>query len=270
MKSRNVWLGAGAIVVLMALLGQWMQTQDHGLCLKEENPQGFEEIENLKDNSMLIKIPGGTFTVGSDKRDEAKPTHTVTVPPYYIGKYDVTNTQFIRFESITGYDAGGKWKQFASKWGDRAPVVGVSWNDAMAYCKWAGLRLPTEEEWELAARGTHGYTYPWGNAWDATRCRNSVDRTADGPAPVGSFPSGASPFGCQDMAGNVSQWTDSWYDRYPESTCSDPTFGMKYRVVRGSMWEDRTTQYFYAACRRGGNPEYRYGSIGFRCARNAR
>ena len=173
-----------------------------GLKASGTNAKGFQEFTNEKDGTVLVKIPGGTFQMGSNERDREKPPHSVTMPAYLLARVPVTNAQFARFVSATSHDAGSDWKQYASKLGDQAPVVCVNWNDATAYCTWAGLRLPTEEEWEYAARGPQSLVYPWGNDWDPSRCQNSVgSNNPDRAAPVGSFPSGASPFGCLDMAG---------------------------------------------------------------------
>ena len=244
---------------------------DAPACLRDSgtNAQGFQEFTNEKDQTVLVRIPGGTFQMGSNERDEEKPPHSVTLPAYLLARVPVTNAQFARFVATTGHDAGSFWRQFASKWGDQASVVCVSWNDATAYCTWAGLRLPTEEEWELGARGTEGYTYPWGNDWDASRCKNSMDTSSDGAAPVGSFPTGASPFGCLDMVGNVWHWTSSWYDRYPGSTTSNNQFGQKYRVLRGGAANTYTyPSYFRGACRSGLCTDNRVNFTGYRCARS--
>ena len=221
---------------------------------------------------MLVRIPGGTFQMGSNEYDAEKPVHAVTLPTYLMARVPVTNAQFARFVSATRHDAGSKWRHYASKWGDQAPVVCVTWFDATAYCAWAGLRLPTEAEWEYVARGPQSLSYPWGNEWDASRCRNSVGGSwgaAGSAASVGTYPSGASPFGCLDMAGNVWQWTSSWYDGYPGSTHHDGSFGQINRVLRGGSWYDNIPSLFRGAYRDAGDPVLRHNYCSFRCARGA-
>lgn len=252
---------------------------------------GGGEFRNEKDGSILIEIPAGEFTMGSNDGDEdEKPVHKVYLDKYYIGKYEVTVGQFRKFVNATGYktDAeksggayvyvNGSWTQKAdANWSnpyfnqtDNSPVVCVSWNDAKAYCDWAGLRLPTEAEWEKAARGTDGRKYPWGNSWDASKC-NSGDK-ADGyeyTSPVGSFPSGVSPYGCYDMAGNVWEWCNDWYveNYYGSSPSSNPTGPSSgaFRVLRGGCWYS----YDYlcrASSRVGDDPGFRFNFVGFRVA----
>jgi len=282
-------------------------------------PSPPQEVVSANDGTILLLVPGGTYTVGSTNAEikqaldelrrgvdpssrqraqalygsalETGPAHGVTLAPYYIGKYEVTNAQFRRFVAASGYSPADKeWQEYADKWGDDAPVVDVSWDDATAYCAWAGLRLPTEDEWEAAARGSDGRTYPWGNQWDASRCRNDVGRGGRprweqrgiGPgverresfqetldavikapedpllraAAVGSYPTDCSPFGALDMAGNVSEWTSSVYVRYPATPASMmPTNGQKKRVVRGGSWFDDFPPSFRAAHRQGRDPD---------------
>ncbi|HXE71759.1 MAG TPA: SUMF1/EgtB/PvdO family nonheme iron enzyme, partial [Candidatus Nitrosotenuis sp.] len=224
------------------------------------------------------------------------PSHQVDLEAFYIGKTEVTNAQFRRFVQATGYrttaekegsacvwsDEGGwekqwdvSWRTMASEWGEEAPVTCVSWDDARAYCRWAGLRLPTEAEWEKAARGTDGRRYPWGNRWDASRCQNSAGGplgSAGRPRPVGSFPPGASPWGALDMAGNVAEWCSSRYQPYPyragdgrESAGGDPDS----RVYRGGSWYYNTPAFFRTADREAEDPGERYSFLGFRCALSA-
>jgi len=138
-------------------------------------------------------------------------------------------------------------------WQENHPIVSVSWDDAAAFAAWAGLSLPTEEEWEKAARGTDGREYPWGNQWDAAKCCNSVGQSAKRTTPVGQYPAGASPYGVQDMAGNVWEWCDSWY-----SVNSS-------RVLRGGSWGGAYPDGFRASDRGGRDPTYRLCGFGFRC-----
>ena len=143
-------------------------------------------------------------------------------------------------------------------WKDDHPIVNVNWDDAQAYCAWAGVKLPTEQQWEKAARGTEGRKYPWGNEWDATKCANATNHYTshtEGTAPVGSYPQGASPYGVLDMAGNVCQWCEDNYD-----TTTDR------RVIRGGSWSWRNTDYFRASNRLNLLPKGTGIDYGFRCA----
>lgn len=230
-----------------------------------------KEIVNERDGSLLMLVPAGPFTMGSDEENDEKPIHSAVLPAYYIGKYTVTNAQFRRFVERTGFRATlNEWEFYATRWGDSAPVVGVSWADATAYCQWAGLRLPTEAEWEKAARGTDQRRYPWGNEWQAGRCRNNVKKPLNAesrPVPVGGYPSGMSPYGIFDMAGNVAQWTDSWYEAYPGNNAqSSPR--ERYHVVRGGSYIDCSPIYFQTTRRITTTSEYSSPCIGFRVAKN--
>jgi serine/threonine-protein kinase len=190
-----------------------------------------------------VQIPAGDFLYGEQKERKH-------LPAFEMMKYPVTVAQYRQF-----CDATGRAMPSAPQWGwqDTHPIVNVTWHDAAAFAEWAGLALPTEEEWEKAARGTDGREYPWGNQWDASKCCHSVGQSAGKTAAVGSYPAGASPYGVQDMAGNVWEWCDSWYS--VNST----------RVLRGGCWYVNIPDYFRATFRGLSTPAVRYYRYGFRC-----
>jgi formylglycine-generating enzyme required for sulfatase activity len=220
----------------------------------------------------FVRVPAGEFTMGDEKYDCEKPAHKMTLPDYLVGKYPVTNRQYQVFTQ-----SGGKVPQHwtngnipAGK--EEHPVVYVSWEDASAFCAWVNkksglaVRLPSEDEWEKAARGTDGREYPWGNlAPDAQRC-NYGGQVKD-TTPVGKYSArGDSPYGCADMAGNVWEWTADWYQAYPGNKVADNSYGQKKRVLRGGSWY-YVDDFIRAAYRYGDYPTYTYNSIGFRCVR---
>lgn len=232
-------------------------------------------ITNSKDGSKLISIPAGEFTMGSPEGEGEKdehPQHKVYLDAYYIGKYEVTNEQFAKFVNETDYQAKGLWENYYKPGTADHPVVWVSWNDAVAYCKWAGLRLPTEAEWEKAARGIDGRRYPWGNEWDESRCNNSVGSPSSGTKLVGSYSSGVSPYGCLDMAGNVCEWCSDWYRESfygysPRSNPQGPGSG-NLRILRGGSWGSNHPDHLRAASRSWFDPTTGYYNYGFRAARS--
>ncbi len=191
---------------------------------------------------IMIEIPAGSFIMGSDTGDpDEAPAHEVDLPAFEIDRFEVTNADFAQFVEATGYQTDAEKEGRSKNWRDDAegkdnhPVVRVSWNDAVAYCEWLGKRLPTEAEWEKAARGTDGRTYPWGDEWDPSKA-NVKETGLRGTAAVGSFGTGASPYGVEDMAGNAWEWTADWYEPYPGSTYDSEYFGQKFKVVRGGGW----------------------------------
>ncbi len=240
-------------VALLALQGWMLRTQDGSRVTPEgplSSPEGttpptFERLDrdtvrNPRDGSILVRVPAGPFLMGSEDSqayaDEA-PRHEVDLGEFWIGKHAVTNRQFERFVLETGHDPGEGWKESVSEWGADAPVVHVTWSDAMSYCRWAGLTLPTEAQWEKAARGTDGRKFPWGDQWEVDRAW-FFENSEGGIHPVDSRPQGASPYGCLNMAGNVWEWTSSVYRPYPY----DPSDGREDpesqdpRISRGGAW----------------------------------
>jgi len=267
-----------------------------------KNQQGFQEVD-FGDEIIMVYIPPCEFEMGSNIYDSEKPPHTVYLDGYWMGKYEVTVRQFGLFVKDTGYVTqaeseggaytwtGNNWEQKESidwknpgfKQEDNHPVVCVSWNDAVEYFKWisgkkgVNFKLPTEAQWEKAARGTDQRKYPWGNhdsyyngKWYANYAAHDSweKRGEDGfefTSPVGFYPQGASPYGLLDMAGNVWEWCSDWYGPYSEKYQKNP-IGPEigtYRVLRGGGW-------YYDArglrCSFRGDvrPSDRYSYVGFR------
>ena len=215
---------------------------------------------------MALWIPAGTFAMGErlGDRDE-KPVHQVHVDAFYLDIYPITQGQFQRFVRETGYRLG-QWE--ARPDADDHPVVDVSWEDAVNYCQWAGKLLPTEAEWEKAARGTDGRTYSWGEEFEPGRAC-VLGRGFDGTAPVGNFKEGASPYGLHDMAGNVWEWAADYYaeDYYnwcPLKNPYGPDSG-DHNVLRGGAWICHR-RYLRCAKREHQLPNYRSRFAGFSCA----
>ena len=248
-------------------------------------PLGCDPVVNVKDGSLLVRIPGGQFIIGSDRwPEEGGEALTVALDhDFYIAVHEITNAQYKRFVDATGhrppdaYDGEGEpapvWQgnAFPPDQADH-PVTGVSWEDADAYCRWAGLRLPTEPEWEKAARGEDGRTWPWGNEFDEGRCRSAVgERAATGR--VYEHPEGRSPYGLFAMAGNVAEWCLDWYDAandyeaYRRGDLSPRLQGAELRVTRGGGWHNAEFDWMLRTSQRGHcAPGERHCEIGFRVA----
>ena|GEM_PF-6016358 len=254
--------------------------------LLSRKPIGREReiIINGRDGSRLVEIPAGKFIMGSPPEfgeSRERPGHEVTLGAYLISVFEVSNGQFERFESESGYVAEGDWRQYCTPETIKYPVVNVTWNDANSYCRWAGLRLPTEAEWEKAARGDDGKMYPWGDKWNPAACNwygfpgvPGESRNYKGTRPVDSFLSGISFYGCMNMAGNVYEWCADWYDEtyYAGSPGKNPRGPFKgtYRVLRGGSWLNLLPGNLRCAARNYELPKTAKNDIGFRCARNAR
>ncbi|MGE0883866.1 MAG: formylglycine-generating enzyme family protein [Blastocatellales bacterium] len=181
----------------------------------------------------MVYVPGGTFEMGRDGYDEyERPAHKITVNPFFIDITEVTNEEYQRFVNETGHRAPTHWQGGKFPVNEaRLPVVNVSWDDANAYAKWAKKRLPTEAEWEFAARGTDGRIYPWGNNWNPA-AGNAGRENGGRISEVGRFPNGASPFGALDMCGNVWEWTSSNLLSYIDAKEIAPG-----KVIRGGAFD---------------------------------
>ena len=226
-----------------------------------------------KDGAEMVAVPAGEFTMGSNDPEifmtPSRPQRQVTLDGYWIDKNLVTVAQYRKFCKATGRKMPDppEWG-----WKDDHPVVNVTWYDAKVYCDWAGASLPTEAQWEKAARGTDGRAFPWGNQWDATKA-NSLESRLQATTPVGSYPEGASPYGALDMAGNVWEWCADYYgkDYYKSAPARNPTGPRsgEGRVQRGGSWGDSLELPFRCAYRHYDVPGYRYLIVGFRCALRA-
>ena len=267
-------------------------------------------------HSEMIVIPGGEFLMGSSDDgvsfDDERPQRKVYVSSFHIDRYEITNAHYKQFVDATGSQAPSHPTSKLTLWDQRTPlpgsehhpVVNVSWNEAVAYCQWQGKRLPTEAEWEKAARGTDGRRYPWGSEWNLAKAnsasywagrtiefqngeewkafwvtgegmRLSRERGLNGEVltlPVGTFLDGASPYGVLDMVGNASEWVQDWYEPYSylNAPLSDPQGpnGQLLKVVRGGSWL-KPARNIRAADRDYAFPADRASGIGFRCAKDA-
>ncbi len=272
------------------------------------NPNAWAETQVPED---MVLIPGGPFLMGVDKEVNAKtekmskikrlkysvsreafhdegPAHNITLDTYYLDKYEVSNQQYGQFIKATGHPAPAYWDDHLRNKPNQ-PVSGVNWHDANAFCSWANKRLPTEAEWEKAARGPEGYKYPWGNEVNSNNA--NFGRKQEFTANVDAYPGGKSPYGAYNMAGNVFEWVADWYDpnyyknRKDMTNPTGPKEGAflsntgtyvdriavgKKRVIRGGSWyapaESVTnTHRFWNDPM---NNSYGVG-LGFRCARSA-
>ncbi|HLK57928.1 MAG TPA: SUMF1/EgtB/PvdO family nonheme iron enzyme [Chthonomonadaceae bacterium] len=235
------------------------QTQDTVIPSVSSTPVPGATKINPKDGATLLYIPAGDFLMGDDDRKN-NPRRTITLDGFWIYKTPVTVTQYHQLCTQTNrkMPEAPSWD-----WKDDHPVVNVRWNDATAYCEWAGVKLPSEAQWEKAARGTDGRQYPWGNDWDANKCQCSNKQVADakGTAPVGSYLQGASPYGVLDMAGNVWEWCSDWYPTRPEQG--------EYRVRRGGAWNCGAPHALRVVYSDAYRPENGSDIIGFRCVLRA-
>jgi formylglycine-generating enzyme required for sulfatase activity len=263
------------------------------ICLGAAEPQHSKaeqagssiEASRGLDGAPMVMIPAGPFTMGSDDGPHnERPAHTVTLDAYSMDRYEVTLSLYRKFLEEGKHDAPPTWDdEAATSVGDR-PAIGMRWESAAAYCRWAGKRLPTEAEWEKAARGTDGRRYPWGEMQPFVDIANYnrgmwVSEAITLMAVTGGLEGmsvrhglkdgGKSPFGVAHMAGNAAEWVADWYERdyyhkSPERNPSGPMTGEK-RVLRGGSWADVPTA-LRATARFSAEPNFEDRTIGFRCA----
>jgi iron(II)-dependent oxidoreductase len=276
----------------------------------QDLPNALSSQMSEKDGAPMILIPAGKFTMGSDQEQiysflknfdgvsfdafQAEiPERQITLDAFYIDQYEVTYRLYHQFVEATDRSVPKFWEDDQFQQADH-PVLGVTWYDAHAYCTWVGKRLPTEAEWEKAARGTEGYIYPWGNSWDPARTntagywggktfssiakwaewmQTALDRREAGPLNIGTFSGGISPYGVHDMAGNVSEWVSDWYTPYT----NQPTLirnpqgadSGTLKVHRGGSWSVSSI-FARTAYRARENPERGSPYIGIRCAKTSK
>jgi formylglycine-generating enzyme required for sulfatase activity len=236
-------------------------------------PAVGEEWARPADGVTMVYVPAGAFQMGSEEADPGAradefPQHTVTLDGYWIDQTEVSNAHYELCvdDGVCKQSGHAETEEYA---GPEYPVVTISWHDASAYCEWAGATLPTEAQWEYAARGPEGYIYPWGDQ-NPTPELCSFDNNVLGTSPVGSYPRGASWCGALDMAGNVAEWTADWYDEgyYAESPSANPTGPStgEHKVLRGGSWGHDLMGVRAADRSYHLPPDHIYGIVGFRCA----
>ncbi|MBN1890952.1 MAG: SUMF1/EgtB/PvdO family nonheme iron enzyme [Thermoflexales bacterium] len=311
-KRWSIVLVIGALALCAAGSAMWARLRQPRLAegdvrlLRQLAVSDVPQLAELLDRSVVY-VAAGEFIMGSDSgRDDERPRHTVYLDAFEMDRYEVTNAQYQRYLRAADRRPPPYWSgdEYPPGQADY-PVVGVSWDDADAYCTWAGKRLPTEAEWEKACRGTDARLYPWGDRWEPRRANVDVSiqtlrgasKTASEPTvwdktwqlvqrtpapgqpglrPVGSYADGASPYGIQDLAGNASEWVADWYNwgdysKLPARNpfVSEPPWN---RCLRGGPWHDPVgtaawVQTMSRCSARNSAHEISDPRVGFRCAR---
>jgi formylglycine-generating enzyme required for sulfatase activity len=238
-------------------------------------PPSGATMTSPMDGATLVFVPAGEFLMGSDENDldadeDEKPQHTVYLDAFWIDRTEVTNDMYRQCVTMKICSEPAHSPRYDMEEYGNHPILGVSWDQAVDYCAWTRRRLPTEAEWEKAARGTDGRLYPWGNEAPNKNLLN-FDHQVDDTVEVGNYPAGASPYGVLDMAGNVWEWTSDGYDEgyYVDSPSENPQGGesVNQRVLKGGSWNTqahnvRSANRFWAFPGRN-------DTDGFRCAMSA-
>jgi formylglycine-generating enzyme required for sulfatase activity len=266
--SRIRWSIMAAIVVTACAVAQWAMA---------EPPAASKELDPVP----MVIIPAGEFLMGNPEgkgRADEWPQRSVYLDAFAIDQVEVTNERYMAFVTATGHrnppNPYGTGPLTSINGIEQLPVVQTSWYDAKAYCGWAKKRLPTEAEWEKAARGADGRRFPWGNEAPTSKRANFDREWADEKtlSPVGSLPEGDSPYGVKDMAGNAREWVSDWYDpqyyqHAPSRNPQGPDNKGVVRSIRGGSWHSPLADITASARGRGGFALQTHGT-GFRCARS--
>jgi len=238
------------------------------------------------DDKVMVLVPAGEFIMGTNRTDpenthlkigtvkplykDQRPEHKVHLDAFYIDQYEVTNFEYKKFIDATQFpELPGHWEEGAFPEGEKdLPVTNITWGEALAYALWAGKRLPTEAQWEKAARGTEGRLFPWGEEYQKGWANVGVDG-AKALVSGGSYPKDVSPYQVFDMAGNVMEWTANWYQPYPRNDYQFKKFGREFKVLRGNGFQ-KGGHYFleayrYTFYRTEAKPDEYFENVGFRC-----
>jgi serine/threonine-protein kinase len=288
--SRRLMAAAVAVVILAAAVGTfvWMRQPEEDREQEQVGPASGEKTENEKATKEqathkdapvktlssepasptgMVYVPGGEFVMGrNDGNDYERPAHRVAVKPFFIDAHEVTNEEYQNFVQATNYRPPLTWRNGTYPAGAaQKPVTGVTWDDANNYARWATKRLPTEEEWELAARGLDNRLYPWGAQWQQGMA--NANGAVTGFSDAGAF-KGKSPYGALDMVGNAWEWTASTLAAYPGGRLPKQKMAGELKVIRGGSYESDPTS--ATTTFRQGYPAtgQKYLNTGFRCVRN--
>ena len=244
------------------------------------------EIVSKADGKTMRLVPAGEFIMGTNRTDpenthlkigtvkplykDQRPERKVHLDAFYIDQYEVTNLEYKKFIDSTQFpELPGHWEEGIYPEGQKdLPVTNVTWREALTYALWAGKRLPTEAQWEKAARGTDGRLFPWGDEYQKGWANVGVDG-AKALVTGGSYPKDVSPYNVHDLAGNVMEWTRSWYEPYPGNDYKFKKFGKEFKVLRGNGFQ-KGGHYFleayrYAFYRTEAKPDEYFENVGFRC-----
>ena len=271
----RVFIGLGLMAFL--LIDLWA-TVESGHAQLQQLRKSKQSAQTMPSEAPMVEIPAGAFVMGSDGTqalEDERPAHRVWLESYAIEQFEVTTAQYAAFLAAKPRPVPWLWETVnLTQHGDR-PVVGVNWTDADAYCRWKDARLPTEAEWEKAARGVDGRLYPWGPQVPTEKLANFALGARFSYSqvlmPVQSYEAGKSPYGVYQMAGNVWEWVSDWYspgyyEHSPDKSPSGPEQG-QFRVLRGGSWSD-LPKYLLTYGRFKLLPETRNSYTGFRCAKS--